>query len=223
MVSNKIILALGIVCLVMAFCLWKSCQKAIPSVVNNDKIVDSVTKKAVRDSANFKKGYDSLSHKVVGLQKDNDSLRKESIATRITLKGKDKDIQGFIAYINSAEDRKDTAAMLAGCDSLKKAYPIAKGLVTQYININDSLRRVTTEVITTKDTIIGRLNLAYTQSNNSLFEVSRQYGIVTGEYKKVSKDAGNRFGIGPQVTVGVVGGKFAVVPGIGVHYTIIKF
>lgn len=222
--SNKIIFFLSIALLVVVVLYWKSCHKSTLTLpTRSDSVVSSNVKKAADDTVVTKRFIDSTNKKISLLQHQKDSALKILSVVGGQLKGKDADIQQLIGVISDAESNKDTLKTLAACDSLKAAYPFAKGLVTQYIRSNDSLIKVNDAIIKNKDTIIGRLSEAYSETNTGLFEVSRQYGIVTDEYKKSLKQSGKKWGIGPQVTLGISGGKFAVIPGIGVHYSLFKF
>ena len=222
--NGKTITALIFICLVLGVLLYmKACKGKTPDHSAGDKKVDSLnTILKIHDSATFKV-IDSVKQVAAVAIKAKDSLIKELIVIKGSLKGKDKDIAGLVEEINAAETARDTLALLNACDSLKMAYPIAKGLVTQYIMRNDSLITVNAQIITAKDTIISRLSVMLTETNNSLFEISRQYGNLSTDYKKMVKKAGRRFGVGPEVTIGIVNGNVSVVPGIGLHYTFIHF
>lgn len=221
---SKIITILTAVCLVLGILLYiKSCKPRIPDHSAGDRKVDSLNAiLKVHDSATFKV-IDSVKKVATIAIRAKDSLIKELTVIKGSLRGKDKDIAGLVEEINAAESARDTLALLNACDSLKMAYPIAKGLVTQYIMRNDSLIAVNAQIITAKDTIIGRLNEMFTETNNSLFEVSRQYGNLSTDYKKMVKKAGKRFGVGPEVTIGLINGNIVVVPGFGLHYSFIRF
>jgi len=193
------------------------------SPTKSDSAVDSIVKKAISDTVLVHHFADSVNRENIVLKGQRDSLLYLLGVTKGSLKGKDRDIQALIDNINQAEAGNNQGAALVACDSLKTAYPIAKGLVTQYIRSNDSLIKVNDLISRNKDTIIWRLNSAFTDANNSLFEISRQYGVVSGSYKKALKQAGKRWGIGPQIGVSVVGDKFAPVISFGVTYNLIKF
>lgn len=214
---------MSIALLVVVVLYWKSCHKSTLTLpTQSDKTVDSIINKDISDSIITKAKIDSLSQGVTILSRVKDSLLSIITISKGDLRGKDKDIQALIDEINEAGQRKDTLALLADCDSLKAAYPLAKGLVTQYIHSNDSLIKVNDAIIKNKDTIIGRLNEAYTVSNTGLFEISRQYGIVTGEYKKSLKQSGKKWGIGPGIGGSVIDGKFKPVISFSIHYDLIK-
>ena len=221
---RKIITILVLACLILGILLYmKSCKPGAPDHSAGDRKVDSLNAiLKVHDSATFKV-IDSVKRVAATAIKAKDSLIKELTVIKGSLKGKDKDIAGLVEEINAAETARDTLALLNACDSLKMAYPIAKGLVTQYIMRNDSLIAVNAQIITAKDTIIGRLSSLFTETNNTLFETSREYNNLSADYKKMVKKAGRRFGVGPEVTIGLVNGNISVVPGIGLHYSFIRF
>lgn len=221
---SKIITILVVTVLILGVLLYmKSCKSVTPDHSAGDRKIDSLNAiLKVHDSATFKV-IDSVKQVAAIAIKAKDSLAKELTVIKGSLKGKDKDIAGLVDEINAAETARDTFALINACDSLKLAYPIAKGLVTQYISRNDSLIAVNAQIITAKDTIIARLSGMFTETNNALFEVSRQYGNLSTDYKKMVKKAGRRFGVGPEVTIGLVNGNISIVPGIGLHYTFIKF
>src|ERR1700744_1024705 len=155
---NKIVFILGLSLLVVVVLYWRSCHKStlIPPT-KSDSTVDSIVRRAIADTLQVHHFADSVNKENIVLKNQRDSLLHILDLTKSSLKGKDKDIQALIDDINKAEADSNQNAALAACDSLKAAYPIAKGLVTQYINTNDSLKRTTAQLLTNKDTIIGRL------------------------------------------------------------------
>jgi len=220
---NKITLILGICCVVFLALWLRSCQAKPPDNSAQDKKVDSINAVLkVHDSFHIH-AIDSLSLVAKIATNSKDSAIKEVILMKGSLKSKDKDIADLVGELNGAQERKDTAEIMTLCDSLKRAYPVAKGLVTAYILKNDSLQVLNTQIIGAKDTIISHLNSMFTETNNSLFNISREYGILSENYKKEVKKASKRFGFGPEVTVGIVGSKFVIAPGVGLHYSLIKF
>lgn len=221
--TNKIILFLGIACLVLAVLYFRSCQAKLPDHSQDKKEVDSLVEKAMKDSIVAFKKIDSAKHTIVVLTKTKDSLTQLLTVTKSDLKGKDKDITGLIDEINKAEGANNTAEALIACDSLKSLYPSTKALVVKYMTESDSLRAVNNHIIGSKDTIIAHLSTLFTTANGSLFETSRLYSNLTVDYRKLVKNSGKRFGIGPQLTVSVVGGRFAICPGLGVTYNLIRF
>lgn len=220
---NKLTLILGIVCVVFLALWLRSCQSKPFIPLPGDKKVDSITAiLKVHDSAHFKV-IDSVQGLIKVAIKERDSAINQLTIIKGNLKGKDKDIAGLVEELNNAQQSHDTSQILTLCDSLKRAYPVAKGLVTAYILKNDSLIALNTQIIGTKNTVIAHLNQMFIETNNGLFETSRQYGILSENYKKEVKKAGKRFGFGPQITVTVVDGKIGVLPGIGLSYTLLKF
>lgn len=220
---SKLTLILGIACVVFLALWLRSCQSKPFVPLPGDKKVDSITGiLKLHDSAHFKV-IDSVQGLVKTALKERDSAINEITVIKGSLKGKDRDIAGLIEELNIAQQSKDTSAILTLCDSLKRAYPVAKGLVTAYILKNDSLIVLNAQIIGAKDTIIAHLNSMFTETNNGLFETSRQYGILSENYKKEVKKAGKRFGFGPQITVTIVNGKVGVLPGVGLSYSLFKF
>lgn len=221
---NKVAFILGIVCLALIVLYWRQCHSSpLPPPTKSDSTVNEIVKKAASDTLTYKKFADS----VVGVNKvivrKNDSLVGILNLSKGLLKGKDKDIQGLIANINKAEAANNQTAALAACDSLKAAYPIAKGLVTQYINTNDSLRKSTVLLLANKDTLLNRISGLYQQTNNQLFEVSRLFGNVSSDYKKALISNKKRFGLGPFVGVGIADGKIVPTFGVGLTLSLFKF
>ena len=222
--QNKIIFILSLALLVAIVLLWRSCNKPdIHEQTEHQKRVDSLVQRAIADSIAKVRLQDSANKKIAILSHQKDSLENILAVTKGSLKGKDKDIQGLIDEINKAESSNNLTEALIACDSLKTAYPIARGLVTQYITTNDSLRKANNAIISQKDTIIGRLNGFFTDANNRLFEVSRLYGLQGEDLKKAQKNANKRFSVGPVVGGGIGGGKLSPFIGIGVTYSFIKF
>lgn len=214
------ILSIGI--LVLVFLQWKSCKKEPDKSVIYDHQVDSISSVLkTHDSVNLHRIVEA-EIKADQLESSRDSALKILAISKSELKWKDKDIANLVDQIDVAEGNKDTSQVVDLCDSLKRAYPIAKGLVTEYILKNDSLQALNSHILTQKDTIIGRLNSMFTEANNSLFQVSRIYSNLSAGYKELQKENGKRFGFGPQLTVGWVGGRIAVFPGIGLYYSLIK-
>lgn len=222
--SNKIIFFLSIALLVVVVLYWKSCHKStLTPPTQSDKTVDSIINKAISDSIITKAKVDSLSKGITVLSRVKDSLLSIITISKGDLRGKDKDIQALIEEINKAGQMKDTLALLVDCDSLKRAYPVAKGLVTQYIRSNDSLIKVNDLIIKNKDTIIGRLSASYNESNSMLFETSRLYGNVSAETKTLLKQSGKKWGIGPGFGASVIDGKIKPVISFSIHYDLFKF
>lgn len=220
---NKVAFILGIACIVLSVLYFRSCQKGQTSPTELDKKVDSIVQKAIADTILYKRFADSLASENALVKIQRDSLQHVLDLTKGSLRGKDKDIQALIANINTSEAANNQTAALAACDSLKAAYPIAKGLVTQYINTNDSLKRETNILLANKDTLIGRLSGLYQETNNSLFETSRLYGIVTQDNKTLLKQSKKRWGIGPGFGATVVDGKVRPVLNFSIHYDLFKF
>lgn len=221
---SKVTFILALALLVIVVLYWRTCHSSpLPSPTKSDNTVDSIVKKAIADSIILGHVVDSLQDDNVRLEIRNDSLLQILTNAKGELKGKDKDIQGLVESINSAEAKKDTAGALTACDSLKAAYPVAKGLVTQYIKTNDSLIQLNAQISHNKDTIIGRLSSAYNEANSMLFETSRQYGLISADYKKALKQSGKKWGIGPGIGGTVVNGKFQPILDISIHYDLFKF
>jgi len=221
---SKVTFILGLALLVVIVLYWRSCHKTtvIPPI-KSDSTVEAILKAHTKDSIETRNFADSVGKINVVLKSQRDSLLHILDLTKGSLKGKDKDIQGLIDNINAAEAENNQSAALAACDSLKAAYPIAKGLVTQYINTNDSLKRATDKLLTNKDTIIGRLSTAFNEANAGLFEISRQYGIVSDNYKKALKQTNKRWSIGPVGGYGITGNGLQPFIGIGISFSLIKF
>lgn len=222
--TNKIIFGLSLALLVVVVLYWKSCHKStliLPT--KSDSVVAENVKKAADDTVINKKFVDSTNAVILSLTHWKDSTMKLLGLVKGQLKGKDVDIQQLIGVINSAESNKDTAGAIAACDSLKAAYPIAKGLVTQYIRSNDSLIKVNDFILKNKDTIIGRLNSAYNEANSMLFETSRQYGLVSDNYKKALKQANKKWSIGPTAGYGIAGNGLGPFIGVSINYSLFKF
>jgi hypothetical protein len=221
--SSKIIFILALALLIVCVLFWRSCQSNPSSSTKRDKAVDSLVQKAIADSIVKNKVLDSANKKIAVLSHVKDSLENILALTKGSLKGKDKDIQALVDEINKAEANNDQSAALAACDSLKAQYPIAKGLVTQYISTNDSLRKSTGAIIAQKDTIIGSLNRLFTEANNQVFQFSRLYNLQSGDLKKAQKSANKRFSIGPVFGGGIADNKIVPFVGIGLTYSLIKF
>lgn len=221
--NGKIIFILSVVCMVFASLYFRSCTTK-PNVKDEkrDKEVDSLTHKAIADSLKGRHDIDSVNSVVVVLSNEKDSLEGKLELTQSALHGRDSYIEGIIGRSNKAKANHDTVAELAGCDSLKAAYPAAKQLVVKYINTNDSLIKLNGQIVAQKDVIIKRLDGLYTESNNSLFEISRQYGNQGVELKKAQKSGNKRWGIGPGVGV-AYDGTFKPVVEIGIHYDVFRF
>lgn len=220
---SKLTLILGIACAVFLALWLRSCQSTPLDTTIADRKVDSInTVLKVHDSAHIRV-IDSAAKVIVKERRRGDSLEHGMSLIKGSLKGKDKDIAGLVERINEAEQAKDTAAIMAGCDSLKMTYPIAKGLVTEYIMRNDSLMAVNHAIISEKDTIVAHLNAMGTEANASLFEISRQFGNVSAQLKTEIKKSAKRFGIGPQITLTYIDGRVTVAPGIGITYSFIRF
>lgn len=221
---GKLTFILGVALLIVSVLLWRSCQsKPSSSDDERKKSVDSLVQKAIADSIVKRQVLDSANKKIAILSHAKDSIENILARTKGSLKGKDKDIQALVDEINKAESNNDQSAALAACDSLKAAYPIAKGLVTQYITTNDSLRKTTTNIISQKDTIIGNLNRLFTEANNQVFQFSRLYNLQSGDLKKAQKNANKRFSIGPVFGGGIADNKIVPFVGIGLTYSLFKF
>lgn len=222
--TNKIIFGLSLALLVVVVLYWESCHKStlIPPT-KSDSTVDSIVKRAIADTLQVHHFADSVNKENIVLKNQRDSLLHVLDVTKGSLKGKDKDIQALIDNINQAEAGNNQSAALAACDSLKAAYPIAKGLVTQYINTNDSLKRSTNQLLSNKDTIIGRLSSAFNEANNQVFELSRTYGNLSADYKKALKQANKRWSIGPSAGYGIAGKGMGPFIGISLNYSLFKF
>lgn len=221
---GKLTFILGVALLIVSVLLWRSCQsKPSSSDDERKKSVDSLVQKAIADSIVKRQVLDSANKKIAILSHAKDSLENILALTKGSLKGKDKDIQALVDEINKAESNNDQSAALAACDSLKAAYPIAKGLVTQYITTNDSLRKTTTNIISQKDTIIGNLNRLFTEANNQVFQFSRLYNLQSDDLKKAKKNANRRVGIGPVIGGGIADNKVVPFFGVGITYSLFKF
>lgn len=212
-------MALLVVCVLF----WRSCQTQPDASLQRDKEVDSLVQKAISDSIVKNKFIDSTNKKIAIISHAKDSLEELLSVIKGSLKGKDKDIQALVDEINKAESNNDQSAALAACDSLKAAYPIAKGLVTQYISTNDSLRKATAAIISQKDTVITHLNSLFTESNNQVFQFSRLYNLQTEDVQKYKKQASKRWSIGPGIGGTVIDGKIKPVIDVSIHYDIFKF
>src|ERR1700749_3663321 len=221
---SKITFILGLSLLVVVVLYWRSCHKStlIPPT-KSDSTVDSIVKRAIADTFRVHHFADSVNRENVVLKNQRDSLLHILDLTKSTLKGKDKDIQALIDNINQAEAANNQSAALAACDSLKAAYPIAKGLVTQYINTNDSLKRATSQLLANKDTIIGRLSSSFNEANNQVFELSRTYGNLSADYKKALKQANKKWSIGPSAGFGIAGNGVGPFIGLTITYSLFKF
>ena len=211
-------MALVVVCVLF----WRSCQSSPDSSLQRDKEVDSLVQKAISDSSVKIKFIDSTNKKIAIISHVKDSLQELLSVIKGSLKGKDKDIQALVDEINKAESNNNQSAALAACDSLKAAYPVARGLVTQYITTNDSLRKATAAIISQKDTIITHLNSLFSESNNQVFQFSRLYNLQSADLKKAQKNANKRFSIGPVFGGGIADNKIVPFVGIGLTYSLIK-
>lgn len=221
---SKITFILALVLLVVAVLYWKSCHKStllIPT--QSDKTVDSIVNKAISDSVKLNHVIDSLQDDYVLLELQNDSLTSEINISKSDLHSKGIDILNLIDKYDKAKDSKDSSLALNNCDSLIKEVLQAKGIVTGYENQNDSLGRLTAKIIANKDTVIGRLSSAFNEANAQLFETSRQYGIISDNYKKSLKKSGKKWGIGPVGGYGISGTGVGPYFGIGVTYNLFKF
>lgn len=220
----RIVFILSVICVVLVFLLVRSCtDKPNTQDAQRDHEVDSIRQKAIADSTQWHKDKDSLSKINTVLSHQKDSLERIAAAGKQALKGKDVDISNLVDKINAAEANHNDSAALAACDSLKAQHPIIRQIAATYINANDSLKRVNDSIINFKNSIIARLNGLYSEANNSLFQISNDYGNQKVELQKAQKDAKRRFGIGPQISVGVFSGKIILIPAIGLHYTLIKW
>jgi hypothetical protein len=221
---KKLLLYIGLIIVaswIVGF-LFKGCAKPGPDHSGDKKQIDSLTAVIKVHDATHQKEIDSVVKDNVTLHNEKDSLIAIHKADELSLISQGEDIAGLIDQINKAESTKDTAGIISGCDSLKNQFLSAKGLVVKYVRVNDSLLVVNDKIIANKDEIIGRLNKMYTETNQGLFETSLKYNNLYADYKKVNVKQ-KRFGIGPVVAVGISGGKIAVIPGIGVQYSLIKF
>lgn len=226
--QNKIIFILSLALVVACVLLIRSCQsKPSTEPTQREKEKDSLLQRAVADTTAKRKLLDSANKKIVVLTHAKDSLENVLSSTKWYLFGQgksaDRTIMTTIDRIDLGEANKDTSAILSACDSLKAAYPVAKGLVMQYISTNDSLRKVTTAIISQKDTIIGNLNRLFTEANNQVFQFSRLYNLQSGDLKKAKKNANKRFSIGPVFGGGIADNKIVPFVGIGLTYSLIKF
>lgn len=221
---TKLVFILSVICVVLVFLLVRSCtNKPNTQDAQRDHAVDSMRQKAIADSTQWHKDKDSLSKINTVLSQQKDSLERIAAAGKQALKGKDVDISTLVDKINAAEANHNDSAALAACDSLKSQYPIVRQIAATYINANDSLKRVNDSIINFKNGIIGRLNGLYTETNNSLFQISKDYGNQKVELQKAQKDAKKRWGIGPSVGMAIANGKVGAYLGFGLHFDIIKF
>lgn len=207
---------------VIGYLLQKGCNTQGPDHTQEHQTVDSILKlQQQKDTAN-KRYKDSIESVNAILKSDKDSLTAIIVSYEKNLSKQSNDIGGLLNELSNAEAQRDTALALNRCDSLARAVINAKATVGYYIFTNDSLRRVTDQIITAKTDIANRLNQQFTEANQSLFEVSLKYNNLFSDYQKINKKP-KRFGIGPTLNVSIVDGKTAIVPGIGVTYSIIRF
>lgn len=220
---NKAVFILSLAVVVLVALLWRSCNKK-PISVPQDKIVDSLNAKLKIDSIKHTFVIDSFRRENLNLELEKDSLAKVVNETKFTLHQKGNSIQDLIDRYNfNLGGPGDRTANVAICDSLVQQVTNAKALVFLYENQSDSLQKVLSDLSKNKDTIISHLDLLYTSTNQTLFEVSRQYHIVSDNLKKAQKNENRRFGIGPEIGIGIGGNKIGPYVGIGVHYNLFKF
>src|ERR1700681_4360925 len=94
--SNTIITVLIVVCLILGIVAFRSCQPKAPDHTAGDKKVDSITSVLkTHDSASLKV-VDSVKKIAAIAIKSKDSLTKEILTIKGSLKGKDRDIQGLV-------------------------------------------------------------------------------------------------------------------------------
>jgi len=193
-----------------------------PDRSGDKKSVDSTIEKAIRDSILWGVQRDSIFKIVRFLQTGKDSLSKVIQEYKVDIRDKGADIQGLIDELNASEDAKDTLRALNACDSLKAQFTTAKALVLGYMVSNDSLASTNRHILTEKDTIIGHLSSLFNEANQNLFEVSRKYSLLYGDYQKINKPV-KRWSLGPQFGIVLVSGKVSPAIGIGVQYSLFRF
>lgn len=221
---NKITFIFGIICLVLIVLYWRQCHPStLVYPTKSDSTVDAIVNKAISDSIKLNHVIDSLQNDYVLLEIQNDSLTSEINTTKADLHTKGGYILSLIDQYNKAKNGKDSGLALTNCDSLIDEVLQAKGMVTVYENQNDSLGKLTAKIIANKDTVIRRLSTAFNEADAQLFEVSRTYGNMSADYKKVLKQSGKKWGFGPVAGLGIAGNGVAPFFGIGVSYNLIKF
>lgn len=216
------ILIVALLCLCFWFLLIRGCNKSGPDHSSDKAAVDSMVEKAKKDSITWGIKKDSIFKIIAFLQTGKDSLSKIISTYKVDLHKQGQDIQGLLNELDKAEKGNDTAAFFSGCDSLREQFASAKGLVGRYIISNDSLASTNLHIITQKDTLIGRLSLLYNEANNGLFDISRKYNLLYGDYQRINKPI-KRWGIGPGIDIVYVNGGVKFAPSIGVHYNFIRF
>lgn len=219
-VAGKIIIVAVLLAGVAYFC--RGCgHNPGPDHSGDKKANDSTVAKAIKDSLAWGVQKDSIFKIIANLQTGKDSLANIITTYKVDIHKQGQDIQGLLDELDKAEADKDTAVYVRGCDSLRNEFATAKGLVGKYIVSNDSLASLNKHILTQKDTIIGHLSILYTEANNGLFDISRRYNLLYGDYQKLNVKP-KRWGIGPGIDVVYVNGV-KVVPSIGLHYDFIRF
>lgn len=215
------ILIAALFCLCFWFLLIRGCVKIGPDHSADKTANDSTVEKAIKDSLAWGVQKDSICKIIAFLQMGKDSLSKIITTYKVDLHRQGQDIQGLLDELDKAETDKDTAEYVRGCDSLRNEFVTAKGLVLHYMSANDSLASTNIHILTQKDTVIAHLSSLYSEANNSLFDVSRRFNLLYGDYQKLNVKP-KRWGIGPGIDIVYVNGV-KVVPSIGLHYDFVRF
>lgn len=205
-----------------AWLLLRNCGKIGPDHSMDKKVVDSIVEKALRDSIAGKKHVDYLTDSLAQERHKNDSLSSLQHQSEEKVHEAGNKIAMQIAVINALKEKKDTIGELNACDSLKNLYEGAAKIVGGFEYLSDSLITRLKLERGLSDSTKNYIWSMFSSANQNLFEVSRKYGNLYADYQKLNKKP-KRFGIGPELTVSIVNGNVKIVPGIGAHYSLIKF
>lgn len=214
-----ILFAALVVCVII---LMRGCNKP-PDMSKENHIVDSITQKAKSDSIYAGKYKDSTDRAIASLRRSNDSLHGKQQSSEVNLNKEGRKIVGLLSKIDSLNNANDTSGELQACNDLRQTLVNDSALLIGYEALSDSLIDRLKLERGQADTVKGRIFNMFTESNSQTFELSRNYSILEANYKKVVAQSKKRFVLGPMVTAGLVGGKVAIIPGVGIAYNLVKF
>lgn len=201
----------------------RSCRTPLPTHVDDQKTVDSIqTAMSGKITAVLHERDSALDLKEKE-HKRGDSLQKIVSVDQISFGVKEHEISSLLDNANRLKENRDTAGLLANCDSIKNELPKAAVLINTLKKDRDDLDSSYTEQLRLSKQANLNINQVLTESNNSLFDISRKYGNLTEDYKKALKQNGKRWSVGPGIGGTVVNGKFAPVIDFSIHYDLFKF
>lgn len=221
-ISNWVMLFLFAALVVCIVILTRGCNKP-PDMTRNNKIVDSITRKEAKDSLDARRYKDSTTKVIAAVRRSNDSLQGKQQVSEVKLNKEGMKVMGLLSKIDSLQNAQDTSGEIAACADLRQTIINDSALLMGYEYLSDSLINRLKLERGQADTVKGHIFNMFSDANQSLFEISKNYSILEANYKKVSAQAKKRFGLGPSVSVGLVGGKITIIPGVGIAYSLIKF